>query len=175
MESKTWQMTHWWHIDDTLREIHDAFMMHPWHIVDVFTFVCLQNNDDQRCCCVDAKTGVKKTYYRCRRNKRPSNVGSGKRRSKSKTIINKGHVGCQCVARHMMQENTDGSVLVVFRGLHNHDCQEQYLLQHLNPLDICPTLSDIVDMKLLAGVTDLTNIHHAILKVCVCVCVCDHN
>ena len=63
-----------------------------------------------------------------------------------------------------MQENPDGSVLVVFKGLHNHNCQQRYLLHYLNPLDICPTLSDIVDGKLLAGVTDLTNIHSAVLK-----------
>ncbi len=63
-----------------------------------------------------------------------------------------------------MEENPDGSVLAVFKALHNHDCQQQYLLHYLNPLDICTTLSDIVDTKLLAGVTDLTNIHSSMLK-----------
>jgi hypothetical protein len=63
-----------------------------------------------------------------------------------------------------MEEHSNGSVVVVFRGLHNHDCQQKYLLHFLNPLDICSTLSDIVDTKLLAGVTDLTNIHSSVLK-----------
>ena len=70
----------------------------------------------------------------------------------------------KCPARHIMEENPDGSVLAVFKALHNHDCQQQYLLHYLNPLDICTTLSDIVDTKLLAGVTDLTNIHSSMLK-----------
>ena len=64
-----------------------------------------------------------------------------------------------------MEEKADGSVCVVFKALHNHDCQQEYLLHYLNPLDICPTLSDIVDTKLLAGVTDLTLMHSSMLKV----------
>ena len=159
MCSNTFTMV-WWYIQHTA--CHDqVIVIHCTCVPNTFMHMF----DYIVCCCVDRKTGVKKTYFRCRRNKRGASSGTGRRSSKSTTFVNKGHVGCKCCARYIMEEKADGSVCVVFKALHNHDCQQEYLLHYLNPLDICPTLSDIVDTKLLAGVTDLTHIHSSMLKV----------
>ena len=50
----------------------------------------------------DSKTGVTRTHYRCRRNKRGGTSGNGQRSSKSTTYADKGHVGCKCVTRHIV-------------------------------------------------------------------------
>lgn len=58
----------------------------------------------------------------------------------------------------------NGSVQVQFYGYHNHDCQDHYAVNFVNPLAECSQLSHMVDVKLLAGMTDYKRIMDSIIN-----------
>ena len=63
-------------------------------------------------------------------------------------------MGTQCPARHTAVVQPDGSVLVKFVGYHNHDVQSDYQINFVNALDVSAKLRNMVDQKLIAGVTN---------------------
>ena len=46
-------------------------------------------------------------------------------------------IGCMCPARHILVVKPDGSVSVTFQGHHNHDVQEEYAVNYVNPVKVC--------------------------------------
>ena len=57
----------------------------------------------------------------------------------------------------------DGTVEVKFYGCHNHDCQDKYAVNFVNPIECSDYIGNMVDTKLLAGMTDYLEIRNAIL------------
>ena len=58
----------------------------------------------------------------------------------------------------------DGSVQVTFYGYHNRDCQAHYAVNFVDPLAECSQLAHMVDVKLLAGMTDYGEIQKTVIK-----------
>ena len=79
-------------------------------------------------------------------------------------MTDSGSVGCHCLARHVGTTRKDGSVHVTFYGYHNHECQHQYAVNFVDPLEACYQLGQMVDIKLLAGMTDYLEIRNTIIK-----------
>ena len=73
-------------------------------------------------------------------------------------------IGCMCPARHIVLVKPDGSVSVTFQGHHNHDVQEEYAVFYVNPVKVCQEIRDLVDHKLLAGMTKTNKIKDDINK-----------
>ena len=69
-------------------------------------------------------------------------------------LCDAGYIGTKCRARHTVTIKGDGSVVVKFYGKHNHDVQSSYALNFINPLKASVHLRNMVDRKLLAGVTN---------------------
>ena len=69
-----------------------------------------------------------------------------------------------CPARHILVVKPDGSVSVTFQGHHNHDVQEEYAVFYVNPVKVCQEIRDLVDHKLLAGMTKTNKIKDDINK-----------
>lgn len=94
-----------------------------------------------------------KRHYRCRRYRKSARENPGRKREQK----SKGCIGVQCRARYELIPEPDGSLLAIFRGYHNHDCQKGYL-SHVKPVHVCQWLREQVDRKLHAGVTKSTSI-----------------
>jgi len=73
-----------------------------------------------------------------------------------------GYIGTMCPARHTIQLQKDGSVIVHFFGFHNHDVQSFYGVNFVNPLTVSRRLCNLVDRKLLSGVTNAGKIAIAV-------------
>ena len=52
----------------------------------------------------------------------------------------------------------------MFKGLHNHDCQQNYVVDWLKPLECSPRISKLVDNKLLGGIKDSGKLHRMVQK-----------
>ena len=100
------------------------------------------------------------TTYVCRRRRKPESA----RRKPDQRSIKEEYLGTQCPARHTATVRKDGSVLVIFRGTHNHDCQAKYSMKFINPLKVCQPLLEMVDRKLKSGVTKTAKVAEAVRK-----------
>ena len=69
-------------------------------------------------------------------------------------MYSSGLIGTSCPARYTFRLQPDGTVLTKFFGLHNHDVQSSYRVNFINPLQVSSRLRNLVDRKLLAGVTN---------------------
>ena len=56
----------------------------------------------------------------------------------------------------------DGIVEATFRGYHNHDVQDEYCVQFVNPIHVSHEIRRVVDQKLLSGITQSGNITAAV-------------
>ena len=75
---------------------------------------------------------------------------------------NAGYIGTMCPARHTVTLNPDGSVVAKFYGKHNHDVQSMYAVNFINPIKASAHLRNMVDQKLLAGVTNAGDIANTV-------------
>ena len=91
--------------------------------------------------------------FRCRRSKLREHVVIGKRTRD--TSNRKEYIGCECPAKYTVRKVTDGYI-VVFKGTHNHDVQNAYGVNYVNPIRVCRTIRELVDEKLFHGATNLT-------------------
>ena len=73
-------------------------------------------------------------------------------------------VGCGCPARHVAKLQEDGTVVVTFTGLHNHDVQQKHLVQFVNPIKTCREIRSIVDNKLMSGVPNNGDISRSVIE-----------
>ena len=91
----------------------------------------------------------------------PNNARAGRKRE-PKTITE--YIYCGCQARYVRTRLQDGSVIVKFRGTHNHDVQKDYAMKFLNPIRACLSIREIVDTKLFAGVRKVQLILSSVLN-----------
>ena len=90
-------------------------------------------------------------HFRCRCFKiRGDYVVSGNRKRAHNT--KRGYLGCNCKARFTVRHNTDGSYKVTFKGTHNHDVQNEYAMNFMNPLKVCRNVREMMNEKLYNGV-----------------------
>ena len=89
-------------------------------------------------------------HCRCRRRRHEPKSGT-KGKARKRRLIKEEYVGTRCPARHTAHIQKDGSIYVIFRGMHNHDCQAKYAMNFINPLKVCQPLREMVDRNVLSG------------------------
>ena len=82
--------------------------------------------------------------------------------SRTTHSIHAGSINTKCPARHVATVQENGTIEVKFYGHHNHKCQEQCCVNFVNPIEVCDRLRYLVDVKLIAGVTDCGKIQRSI-------------
>ena len=107
---------------------------------------------------------LQKKYWihcRCRRRRhQPKSGTTGKERKRR--LIKEEYVGTRCPARHTAYIENDGSICVIFRGVHNHDCQAKYAMNFINPLKVCQPLREMVDRTLFSGGAKPAHVAHTV-------------
>ena len=78
------------------------------------------------------------------------------------SFMHVGYIGTLCPARHVVTLQQDGTVSVKFYGHHNHGCQQEYCVNFVNSIGACDRFRHLVDVKLIAGMTDCGKIQRSI-------------